>query len=151
MWVGRYAALVEIVKRNLDSGDAVEQSGVQRDELGARRVALGKPLELHQRHGRSYLIEAVVQAVLQHVVAVGVASVTVPRQRRHPVRAEEAGAGGDLSVSRDEHPALADRHVLVREEAEAPNYAEGSARLAADRSAWCVRGVFDQDEVATLG
>jgi hypothetical protein len=64
------------------------------------------------------LIEAIVEAAYNDVVAHGVAMVAVPRQRRHPVGAHEPHAVRQRLVVGDRCTAFADREVRVGEEAE---------------------------------
>src|SRR5436190_3792511 len=66
------------------------------------------------------------------------------------MRAEEAYLLGQRVVLRHDHPSLADGEVLVREEAEAADRAEGAARMPAKFTARRMRGVFDQCEAAPL-
>ena len=64
---------------------------------------------------------------------------TVPAQRRHAVRAQQPDARRDLVVVGDDHAPLADREVLVREEAERAGQARasrGAARRTRDPAAW---------------
>ncbi len=143
--VGRLARAVRR-ERHLDPGGAVERRPVLLNEAPAGCVVLREPPQLDEPDRRADLVEAVVEAVLDHVVAVRVAAVTVPRQRRHPVRAQQADALGERVVVRDEHPALARWQVLVREEAEAADVAERPARLPLPACAERVRSVFDHGE-----
>ena len=52
----------------------------------------------------------------------------IPRQRRHPVRAQPARLRPRLFVVEHHHPSFAGRDVLVREEAEAAGVAQPSTR-----------------------
>ena len=107
--------------------------------------------ELNEPHRRPQLVEAVVEAGEEHVVARGVPAVARPRERRHPVRAQEPKLLGHPGVVRDDHPSLAHRHVLVREEAEAADEPESAAPLATPRSPRRMGGILDHEEVVPAG
>ena len=84
----------------------------------AARVLGVEPREPAARQRGARLVDPVVEAEVDDVVAGGVSAVAVPGQRRHAVRAQQPYSVRERVVVGDDHPALADREVLVREEAE---------------------------------
>ena len=129
---------------------AVERLAVARSDPRPARVLLGQPSQLHGPDGRPNLVEAVVEARQHDVVARGVPAVAIPGERRHAVRAQKPQSRCQLLVVGDEHAALADRQVLVREEAEAADVAERAAHATAQACPRRVGRVLDDGEAVTL-
>ena len=149
--VGRRRPLLELAERDRHAARAVQRLAVAgRDPCPAGVLRRQAP-ELNEPHRRPQLVEAVVEAVEEHVVTRGVPAVARPGQRRHPVRAQEPKLLGEPGVVRDDHPSLAHRHVLVREEAEAADEPESAARLATPRRPRRMGGILDHDEVVPVG
>ena len=91
------------------------------------------------------LVEPEVVADVDHVVGGLVAGVAVPRPRRHGVRAQRAHRRGQLLVGGQHGAALAHAQLLLGEEREAAEPADGAGLaprlgLGADR----LRGVLDE-------
>src|SRR5512132_1363060 len=105
-----------------------------------------KPPELHEPDGRPHLVEPIVVAARNHVVAVGMSLVAGPRQSRHAVRTEKTHTLRQLLVVGDDHAAFSDREILVGEEAKAAEVPERSAHLVSPAGTWCMCGVLDYDE-----
>ena len=92
------------------------------------------------------LVEPVVEAEADDVIAGGMAAVAIPGPGGHRVRAGAAGVGRDVGVARREQPALAAGEDLVREEAERtcePQRAELAVE-AGRRGVRSVRRILDQ-------
>src|SRR5213079_2916203 len=129
--------LIVISERDDEARFAVEVASVARGDGGTCAVRIREPLELHEADRGSELVEAVVEPAGLHVVRMGVPLVTGPGERGHAVRAKKAYTCSELVVIGDEHPALSDRQVLVREEAEAPDLPEGPAQAPLPGCARC--------------
>ena len=74
----------------------------------------------------------------------------IPRQGRHPVRAQEAQARRDVGIAADDHAALADREILVREEAVRTGPSERADVASVQPRSERVRGILEQQEPVLL-
>jgi hypothetical protein len=124
----------------------LERLGVARHE---RRVLGVEPHKPPRGESGARLVEAVVEAQLDDVVARRVPAVAVPREARHPVRAEEPHPRRER-VGGHDRAALADREVLVREDAEAAGAAERADMAATEKRARRVGRVLEQHEPVAL-
>jgi hypothetical protein len=149
--VGRRVPIVTLGERDRQAELAVETSRVSVGELPPCGIPCRKSTELDESHCRADVVESVVVAREENVVRARVAPMTVPGERRHPVRPEQPHAPREVVVVGDDHPALADWQVFVREEAEAAERAQRSAGLAAHGRADGVGCVLDDDDSARCG
>jgi len=85
-----------------------------------------------------------VEARGDDVVVVGVAAVAVPAERRHPMRGQQPHVARELVVVRDDHAALTDGKVLVREEAQRGGAADAARWLCVQPRADRVSSVLQQ-------
>ena len=99
--------------------------GSRRDARGRRatiarraRDALVEALQAAEPERGARLVEAVVEADVDHVVGGIVAAVAVPGAARHRVGAKQPHALVELLVGAADHAALADAQLLLGEEAE---------------------------------
>ena len=126
---------------------AVAVRGIQ---LASTPVLRIQPVEPPHPERGSRLVEPVVVTERHYVVTRGVAPVPVPRERGHAMGAQEPDACGELLVGGGDHPAFADRQVLVREEAERRGEPEAADLTAVDAGPERVRGILKKKEVALL-
>jgi hypothetical protein len=113
-------------------------------DIGLERVEPG----VQERGAR--LVEPVVEAEADDVVARGMTAVAIPGAGRHRMRARAAGKRRDVGVAGREQPALAACEDLVREEAERAREPQ-CAELAAQpgrRRAGRVRRILDQRQAS---
>ena len=130
--------------------DAVERGAIRGIQLASTPVLRIQPVEPPHPERGSRLVEPVVVTERHHVVTRGVAPVPVPRERGHAMGAQEPDACGELLVGGGDHPAFADRQVLVREEAERGGEPEAADLTAVDAGPERVCGILKKKEVALL-
>jgi hypothetical protein len=100
--------------------------------VGHDREEMHNAVEPTQGQRRTRVVKPIVEPRFVHVVPGGVAAVLVPNQARHLVGTQAPHAGGDLSVVGGHHPALADREVLIREDAECGDVTDRADVAVAD-------------------
>ena len=111
---------------NDDSLDAGEQLPIAAGETTALLDVGAEVGEPGREQRRAGLVEAVVVADVDDVVAHRVAAMAVPGAGCHRVRAEAAGELGDTGVVGRQQPPLPAGEDLVGEEAEGPGEAMGA-------------------------
>src|SRR6185436_6553621 len=138
-------------KSKHDSFDAVQTLAIASGQAPARSVLRLHPRKLDEADRRANLVETVVEPRLEDVVRVGMASMTIPCERCHAVRAEQPDPVGELWVIGHNEPALTGWQILVREKAEAADAADRSALAAAPDCPGSMRGVLDDRQPVPLG
>ncbi len=137
-----------VVEWQLDAGDLGETLAIHAHHLAAGLDALCQPRQAAQPERRPRLVEAVIEADVDHVVGGVVTVVAVPGAAGHRVRAEQPHAIDQLLVGARHHSALAHAKLLLGEEAERPelpdraNLAPADVKSCADR----LRAVLDQHQ-----
>ena len=140
-----------LLERHHEPTLPVERLAVAGDDASSRRVLSGQQLQLLRPDGCPHLVEPVVEPREDDVVVGRMPALAVPRERRHSVRPEQPKLLGEAIIVRDEHAALSDRQVLVREEAETPDVAEGAAHAATEARPGRVRRVLDDRQPPRAG
>ncbi len=111
-------------ERQLDAGDLRQALAVGAHDRATRLDALGQARQAAQPERGARLVQAIVEADVDHVVGGIVAAVAVPRAARHRVRAEQPHALGQPLVGARDHAALAHAQLLLGEEAESAELAD---------------------------
>ena len=119
-----------LVQHELDAGDLGQSLAVGADDRAAGRDALLQARQAAEPKRGTGLVEAVVEADVDHVVGGVVAAVAVPGAAGQRMRAQQPHARGELLVGGAHHAALADAQLLLGEEAERAELAD-RADLAA--------------------
>ena len=114
----------------LDAGNLREALAVAPNDRAPGSDALLQPLQAAEPEGRVGLVQAVVEADIDHVVGRVVAAMALPGAAREGVRAQQPHALGALLIAGRHHAALADAQLLLGEEAEGAELAD-RAGLAA--------------------
>ena len=148
--VARGARLVVPAVGDAESLDVVEQLAVARDQLAPAFDLRAQASEARPDDRRAQVVEAVVEADLDHVVAHGGAAMAVHGRRGHPLRAQAADPLGDLVGVGAERAALPHAQDLVRKEREAAGQAVGAELLRAVVGPGSVGGVLDQGQAPAL-
>ena len=133
-------------ERRLHAGHVREQLTVGGVDLRALRVLVVEPRQAADGERRARLVDPVVAAERDDVVAGRVTLMPLPGERGHPVRSQQLQALCRLVVAAHDHAALADREILVREEAVGAREPERAGMLVADARAERVRCVLEQHE-----
>ncbi len=114
-------------------------------------VVLGQPGQLRPADGRPNLVDAIVVAGGDNVVAEGVAAMAIPGESGHAVGTQQPQPLGQAVVAGRHHAALTGGHVLVSEEAEAADAAPCAQRAAVERRAGGVGHIFDNVQPVAFG
>ena len=124
--------------------DPRELRAVGERELAAPRDVALQPPHAREQERRPRLVEAVVVAQSDGVVAGGLAREPAPRARRHAVAAQGARERRDVVIVGRHQAALAAGQHLVGEEAERARQAPGPQRAALQRRPGGMGHVLDQ-------
>ena len=137
-----------LVEAELDTGELGADARGRRERSRAGRRCLRRVAQTAQSERGPRLVEAEVEADVDHVVGGIVTAVAVPGAARHGVGAKQPDALVERLVGAADHAALADAQLLLGEEAEAAQLADGADLAAAvvDAGADRLGAVLDQDE-----
>src|SRR5207237_2792067 len=82
--------------------------------------------ELHEAECRAHLVNTVIKPGGRDVITKAVATVTIPGQTRHPVRAQQLDALSQLVIICGQHAAFARGEIFIGEKAKAANIANAA-------------------------
>src|SRR5215831_8878457 len=111
--------------------------------LASSLVVSCKLTELYEAQRRAHLINTVIKPGGHDVVTKTVATVTIPGQTRHPVRAQQFNTLGKFVTVCRQHAAFASGEIFIGEEAKAANITN-AATLFEDSLAPTVRSMARQ-------
>jgi len=111
----------------VETGETLAVAPGQPPSPGDLLVEAGQLAEAERRPG---LVHPEVEAHAGHVVALGVADVAIPGDRRHRVGPERADALVEVVVVGRHQPALADEQLRFAEQREAAERAHGAGPSA---------------------
>src|SRR4029453_5137861 len=80
-------------------------------------------MELHETQRRAHLINTIIEPGGRDVIAKTVATVTIPGQTRHAMRAQQFKALSQLVIIGGQHTAFASGEIFIGEKAKAANIA----------------------------
>ena len=137
-----------LVEGKLDSGHLRQALAVGANDRAPRGDVLVQSLQAAQPERGARLVQAEVEADVDHVVGGVVAAVAIPGAAGHRVGAKQPHACVERLVGGADHATLAHAQLLLGEEAEAAQLADGAdlapavIHVCADR----LGAVLDQDE-----
>ncbi len=141
-----------LVEGHLDPVDAGQPLAVAPGHRTPGRDLRVQALDPAQPERSVGLVHPVVEADVGDVVAEPVALVALPGDRAHRVRAQRAGLGELLLILGDDRAPLADRELLLGEEAEAADLTHRPDRLGVRPGGGADRlgAVLDQHDAALV-